>query len=422
MGTNKKILFVTFNFPPLRSAGVSRIVRFCKYLPQFGWDPFVLTVNKKSAKYFNQDDVDLKSIGIDENKVYRTPNINIDILFSISRIAKIIPRILPDNKLGWYPFALIKGILLVKKENIKIIFVSLPPHSTYFLAKSISIICGIKLVVDFRDQWYAPLRNKSHFVKKINKYIERKILDSTDHFTCISEYMVDEFNAESSKSFDNKFNFISSGFDVEEYRNLQFRTNNKFTIIYTGSFYGGYFEIELFLRILSELHTYNLIHQNNFLFKIITKNHRPIQQLINNYNLSGIIDLHGSMPHETVLQEQINSNALFFTIKYDERPGIYTSKIYEYIYSGKPIIAIAPKENAAAKLLNRLNYDSVYTINEEDGIKSKLKFLIKQWESDKLTKENSLNYIKEFDTKIATSKLAKLFDLIANNNWRNFVK
>src|SRR5574341_72662 len=147
----KKVLIIAYYFPPLGGAGVQRALKFAKYLPEFGWEPVVLTVKKIS--YPAWDETFLQEIPPGA-KIWRSGSLDPQrLVYLFSRLSNLKPAkqksgptgqtserlrflkwfFIPDSKIGWSPFALGKGLRLVRKEKIDLIFSTSPPTTSHMV-------------------------------------------------------------------------------------------------------------------------------------------------------------------------------------------------------------------------------------------------------------------------------------------------
>ena len=202
----KKVLIITYYWPPLGGAGVQRVLKFAKYLPEFGWQPIVLTVENGDAPVID------KSLFTDipkECKIYKTKAFqpyNIYKKFTSKPADEKIPSdvlikknnslkeklsnwirlnvFLPDAKVGWIPFAFKEGLKIINKENIALIFSSSPPHTVQLIAKKLAKKTGLKLIADLRDPWmeliHYQANKRAFFAKFIESKLERGALDSAE--------------------------------------------------------------------------------------------------------------------------------------------------------------------------------------------------------------------------------------------------
>ena len=190
---------MTYYWPPSGGSGVQRWMYFAKYLKQQGWIPFVITVDEKYASYRVLD----KSLVTDVNDIHVSKTKSIEPLkwYSLlltgskkrgipqgeikkngllSRFAAFIRGnfFIPDARKGWNAFAGDKAIKLIKKENIKIIITTGPPHSTHLIGNRLKSLFDIKWFADFRDPWTAIFFNKdlyrSNWAKKKRFFFGKK--------------------------------------------------------------------------------------------------------------------------------------------------------------------------------------------------------------------------------------------------------
>ena len=164
----KRVLIISYNFPPMGMGGVQRATKFAKYLPSFGWEPIILTV--KDVDYFAKDYTLLKELSSD-TKVIRTGSFDpLRLSYLLKSImkknkksrgetytplkAKILSWLFfPDNKIGWIPFALSKGLKICKNEKIDLIFSTSPPPSLHLIGYFLKKLTGKVWLADFRDEW-----------------------------------------------------------------------------------------------------------------------------------------------------------------------------------------------------------------------------------------------------------------------------
>ena len=212
---NKKVLFVAYHFPPDSAVGALRTQKFVKYLPECGWQPFVLTVKEKYYPILEPKRLDdVNGAVIERTSFWRTPlQLAIDIrdkyilkkCSELKLASPVAPNLrtknigpltyikyflaglnwFPDDRLYWLIPSFRKGIRLIKKNDIRTIVVSAPPHSSIILAYLLAVWAGSKLVIDFRDPWrLSGVRSdcasfKPNLLLKIESVIQKKILKRT---------------------------------------------------------------------------------------------------------------------------------------------------------------------------------------------------------------------------------------------------
>ena len=220
----KKVLIITYYWPPAGGPGVQRVLKFAKYLPEFGWQPIILTV--ENGEYPAIDESLLKEIpqGI---KVYKTKSfepftiyrkffsdkknqpIPVGILAQSGgslkkRIANFIRLnfIIPDAKIGWKFSAVKEGQKIIDLEKPDLIFSSSPPPTTHLIAKTLAKRNKIKWIADLRDPWskiHYYQNNRLAIANKLDERIEHKTLSASNKVITVSENFAKLISVEKNK-------------------------------------------------------------------------------------------------------------------------------------------------------------------------------------------------------------------------------
>ena len=447
----KKILIITYHFPPDAAVGSIRPAKFSKYLPEFGWKPVILTVKDR---YYGQKD-ESKLDELRENAVIirtgKLPSLRDVYLRMKIRLARMegtkkqlledmlsygailpskdnergvkatIKRIifslliwLPDDKLGWVPVAVLKGLRMIKKENIDMILTTSPPHSVHLIGLFLKMMTGIKWAADFRDPWMIDFK-KPHFVRtklsdEIEAWMERKTVEKADLILSTNERSTDRFRTHYPYVNADKFVTISNGFDEEDF--YEPRNINKysiFTITYIGTFYHGRTP-KLLLKALSELVSEKKISDKNFFIQFIGDtryaNGEPVEKMIQDFNLSASVKVRGWIPYSEALKEMAQSHLLLLLAS--NQPIQIPGKVFEYIGLGSNILAILD-DGATSDLLR--NYKKAVVVREDD-VPSFKKAIIYFYEnySGKNDLENK-EFIKDYERRFLTGKLAEILNI-----------
>ena len=425
----KKVLFITYYWPPAGGAGVQRALKFAKYLPQFGWQPIILTVENPDSPVV--DETLLKDIP--ENcKVYKTNalepfslykkltgkdnsyKIPSDVLnksknLSLSeRISKWIRFniFIPDAKIGWKYFALKEGKKIVKKENIDVVFSTAPPPTVALIGKSIAKACNLKWIADFRDPWMEIVHyqniKRSAVTKFIDGRLERSVLKNADLLVTISDDIVNLFR---SKVGERKYSVIPNGFDETDFEPIKTEKNNTFTIAYTGVITKTRVP-KTFLRALNKL--VNSDSYKKIKFVIAGSTCPEFKEEVNNNNLNTIVSEKGFLPHHESTKILQTSDTLLLVI--DDVPnnkGFLTGKIFEYLGSKVPIFAIGPTQGDANKILTATDSGKMVDYKDEEGTYKLLKEMYGNWQTDNFHYKFNVD---QYSRKKQAENLAKIFN------------
>lgn len=365
----KKVLIITFYFPPFEGIASLRAGKFAKFLPEYGWEPIVLTVEKIPGLKKNLP------VETDEERVFRTPWFDIFSIFkrgiagdeeksiekSIrSSILRRFVRLLkspfeagfvrlPDRTLGWIPYALKKGKEIIKSEKPRIIFSSGGPVSSHMIASILHKKTSVPWIADYRDLWSGNYFFPRHFlIDKIEALIEKRVMKNVSAFTTVSEELLSYL-----KKLHGKDVFlITNGFDEEDYNFDVVREKGKMRIIYTGNIYPGKREVEFFFRVISNIIKEMDLSPDFFSLEFYSSITGKIPELVKKYNLEGFVKINPFLPYEECRKVQKSADLLLILESPEEAmKGVATGKIFEYLGAERPILAIAPEGGAIDRIL-----------------------------------------------------------------------
>ena len=402
---DKKILIVSYLFPPIGGGGVIRVTKFTKYLVNFGWEPLVLTV--KNAFYPLIDKSLLKELSM-KAKIFRVQYFEPGFWFKNrwwqSFLNYLVYRWLfvPDERVLWLIPAAKKALEIVKKEDIKIIMTTSSPATDHLVGLIVKKITGIKWVADFRDEWANnPLRKfPTPLHRLIAKYLEKKVIENADWVISVSEPINRYLKSLSNQK---KFSVITNGYDEEDFaEKLVLKRNNYCQLIYAGMIYNKN-EIKFLQKALQELNLTNL-----------------------NFDLLGPGNF---LSHKEVIRKIRQADILVFILSKVDRPGVYTGKLFEYLAARRPILALAPQNTLAVKLIKKLKVGEVAQPDNVIEIKEKIINMYKKWLASRRSgpaspsqggQKNELNIshysLEKYTRKNLTKNLTKIFDKLTKKS------
>lgn len=439
----RRVLIVSFLFPPMNNIGALRIGKFAKYLPQFGWEPIVLTVNE--AKGYSQT----LPVEIDEANIVRTPyfalahfihyklvgNENDELVtnenvcpreiakglnwrekaYKLIRLMRFIysrPEVSSfiNEPCGWYPYALRKGLEILNKSKVDIIFSTFGGLRTpHLVASRLHQQTGIPWVAEFRDLWSSgPYFNKTRLFQFLEEQLEKRVMKGSNLLISVSEPMAKELEAFHSK----KTIVIPNGFDEEDYTE-NIPLTSKFTITYTGYIFPDKRDPTPLFKAITELRQKGRISSDDFEVRFFGSNvSETLSPIIEEYNLAEIVTIHGFVPFNESIKKQKESAALLLlSWNNPQDKGTLTGKIFEYLGARKPILAIAFKGGEIDKLLAKSGCGIVATEVEE------IKEILLKWLAEFRGHANIRSYynpdreiIKQYTRREQARKLAGAFD------------
>jgi len=410
-----KILIISYLYPPL-NCGVCRQSKIAKYLPQYGWTPIILTVKKSRLRPLYDEYLlkDIHSI----NKVYRVPSFESRILM------KYIPGLIgvnykylniPDPFIGWLPFAVLKGINIIKKEKVDAIVSTSMPNTCHLVALILKKISKLPWIADFREAWTQnPFIDYPKVILNIENKMEAAVIRNADKITIINDPIRNDLITKYHDQTPEKFITIPHGFDPEDFQDVETLSSKKFTITYTGSLYGRR-SPKNFLEALREIIEENKNMKNELRIQFIGNVHTA-KEIAERLNLTDLVTTSGFVSHQQVFPYLANSDVLLLIIGSGRNDNtISTGKLFEYMGSGTPILALVP-EGVASDLIKSANIGIVVHPDDIEGIKNAIHQLYKKYKKGELKIEPNQAIIKQHDMRILSKKFAKVLDEVVSKD------
>lgn len=376
----KKVLVIAYGFPPIAHAGVYRTMRFCRYLPDNGWKPTVITINE--SKDIHSDHSLMKRIP-PEVRIHRTYILDIwrivqryrakqarrdaarralsDPGVSRGGVARAMKRVerfvlsallkifsIPDHMLFWIPFAVIRGIRLMRKEDFDVIFTTSPPHSEHLAGLILAKIFRKPWVADFRDPIVDNFHTEELFRVELwlHALLERLIVRSADTVILVTEShrqsLENRYPADRGKLM-----VIRNGFDPALFQNIQPESFDRFTILFAGTLYGT-ISPDFFIRGLARwLRTRDPSVRGSVQALFYGMGCEKAEALAHELGLEDVVKTSGLIPHDEIIRKQKGADLLLLVIGHDSKSaGVITSKLYEYMAVDRPILAIMQESEA----------------------------------------------------------------------------
>lgn len=329
---------IAYYTPPLGMSGGMRVTKFAKYLPQFGWQPVILTV--KPIAYYHYDYEllsDLKNV-----RIYRSESLDPNRLLYLSghRRPKYTQRrgklflslnhlLFPDAKLLWAPFAYSLGKKIIRAESPDLIFATAPPYTSLLLGLLLKKYSGLPLVCDFRDLWPAADIPPSLFQKPWVSRFRRRILKESAAAVAI--------NRRIKELLGNSCVLIENGYDPEDFKGRAL-SYKKFHIVYTGHIQGRETGLTTFLEAIKGLSVkFSIAGVLNVELTKIIKSCKNVEYI-------------GPLPHSQATRLMKSADLLLYLARPEE---VTSSTIFEYLGARQPILVIALQPAESSELVER---------------------------------------------------------------------
>jgi len=388
----KKVLIITYYWPPAGGPGVQRWLKFVKYLPEFGIEPIVYTPEnaaypildysfleeepknitllrqpiKEPYKYAGYLTKDYKSMskGLIPNK---------DKQSLWERILLFIRGnfFIPDARIGWVKPSVAFLSRYLDENPVDIIITSGPPHSLHLIGKQLKEKLNIRWLADFRDPWSAIDYHKdlklTHASMQKHKKLEQGVLDQADTILVTSPTTKKMYQ----KITQTPIEVITNGYDNEG-NTADIVPDEKFTLSHIGSLLSNR-NPEVLWRVLGDLIVENDAFGRSFQLNLLGATSKDVIKSLQKFNLSKHINNIGYLSHKEVITYQRKSQVLLLIeADLENKSGVIPGKLFEYMVSNRPILAIGPKHWDVLPIIRDTNTGSTFEYSQYDEIKSQV--------------------------------------------------
>lgn len=426
---NKKILIISYYWPPAGGPGVQRWLKFVKYLPEFGWEPTVFIPENPS--YPIVDDTLEKNVSKDlkiiktkiwepyqiaeffgkDNKKFKAGQFDVGKNQNLKSRLSIWVRgnfFIPDARVFWVNPSVNYLKKYLKENHFDALVTTGPPHSVHLIGLNLKKeFPNLKWIADFRDPWteisYYQHLKLTKFADQKHRNLEQKVFENAD-ITLATSYA----DAENFKKKGANAVCITNGFDVE---NQEPRTENRepstqFTLSYIGVL-EQLRNPEVLWKVLNDLMKENEGFRKNFKLKFVGRIDDRILDKITNSELNSSVKNLGYLSHSEANLEMQNSDLLLITnFPEDKSKGIIPGKIFEYLATKKQIISFGPKESDVKRILEETHSGKHFSYDDYESLKAFILEKFNDWKSGNLS-SNTEN-IEQFSRKNLTKKLAEI--------------
>ena len=438
----KRVLVITYYWPPTGGSGVQRWVKFAKYLPKEGWQPVIYTpenpeqlaIDKSLANEIPAETEILKTRIIEPYRFYKeflkksghskeaveVNPVNAQNKSIFQKVAMWIRGnfFRPDPRCMWINPSVKYLKDYLKEHPVDLIVSTGPPQSMHIIGMKLSEATGLPWVADFRDPWtkifYFKHLSMTKATEKWHKKMERKVLDKASTIVAVSPLVQQEFQAMTQTPVE----LITNGYDECDFTSSKFEEaeggkDRDFIITHTGLFAADGNPTVLW-EVLSEKCRKDSEFADKLKIRLVGKTD---EQIINSLIEQGLetktVDL-GYQQHAVAVDEQRKASLLILPLRKEpEYKAVLPGKLYEYLASWRPVLGIGQPDGAMSMILNSTKTGVVFDWNDKASLK---RFIDLCWErhlKGELTVEDA--DISRFSRINLTRRMAELFEKLTKN-------
>lgn len=392
----KKVLIITYYWPPLGGSGVQRWLKFVKYLRDFGWEPVVYTpldAERMATDYSLESEIPqgvevLRTKIIEPYSLYK--------LFTGKKDGQIKPGFIgsggkslkerlslfirsnffiPDPKMLWINPSARYLKKYLAQHPVEVIVSTGPPHSMHLIARKVSRATAIPWVADFRDPWTKMFTfkymNYSRIVESIHKKLEKKVLQDATAIVTVTNTIAAEFEQilkGNSAGKVKRVHVITNGFDPADFSSDKVEPEEGFTITYTGLFVKTQNPKTLW-KTLGERCQRDSQFANDLKIRLIGHTDSSILATIHENGLENNLLSMEYMPHREVVEWQRKARVLLLAGGTEpEAKGILTGKFFEYMAAVRPILGFGPKGGDMDIALEESGCGTMFNYQDSEGV------------------------------------------------------
>lgn len=434
----KRVLFVTYYFPPAGGPGVQRSLKFVKYLPKYGWRATVLTVDPEFAAYPNFDP-GLSGEIPDEASVLRTnardPYAAYARMMGVQkkdavgvgflsrqktgfreRLARWIRAnlFLPDARVGWVRYAIREARQEVERQTYDAIYSSGPPHSTHLIARELRHRTGLPWILDLRDAWppdsFAHLLPMSAFARRLDARKRTASFDAADLLVAVSESLCRDAAAQTPTPVE----IIPNGFDEEDFSLVEPIENEVFTIVYVGNISADQNPTALW-HVIKQRNTVGA--EPEMRVRFVGNVAREVLGAVEQAGLRRHVDFIPYVEHGEAIRHMCGAELLLLSINRVPNPaGIVTGKLYEYLASGRPILCFSPVDGDATGIVDATGAGDSFRYEDADGVARMLVRHHEAWKNGHPILGSNPERSAPFSRELQTKRLAALLNSLTEKS------
>ena len=437
----KRVLIITYYWPPTGGSGVQRWVKFARYLPQEGWQPVIYTpenpeqlavdttleaevpaeaeiIKTRITEPYELYKKFLRKSGHSKEAVEVNP-VNAQNKSFLQKVAMWIRGNLfrPDPRCMWIGPSVRFLKKYLKEHPVDLIVSTGPPQSMHLIGRRLARETGLPWVADFRDPWtkifYFKHLSMMKSTVKWHERMERKVLDEADTVVAVSPLVQKEFQEMTQTPVE----LITNGFDENDFiaaghPEAAGGADADFVITHTGLFAADGNPTVLW-EVLAEKCLNDKPFKEKLKIKLIGRTDIQITEALEKAGLTeNCIDM-GYQPHAAAVEEQRKASLLILPLRKEpEYKAVLPGKLFEYLASWRPVLGIGQPDGAMSMVLNTTKTGVVLDWNDRKSIARYVDFCWEKHKKGELNVEDA--DISRFTRRELTASMARLFDTLTS--------
>ena len=429
----KRVLVITYYWPPVGGSGVQRWVKFAKYLPSEGWQPVIYTPSNPDLGSVDESllsDIPAEA-EVNKRRIFEPYGIYRKLTGSKGQIkveanpggggkGSFLKRLsmwvrgnlfMPDPRCLWIRPSVRFLTKYLTEHPVDVIVSTGPPQSMHLIARKVSLATGIPWVADFRDPWTKIFYFKHLMLGKRaerkHHELEQRVLDDATAVVAVSPLVQADFAAMTK----TPVCLVTNGYDESDYAEAVVPEKG-FNVVHTGLLTAEGNPVELW-KILGDKCREDADFAASFRLTLAGKTDETVLESIRKAGLGDYLTDLGYIDHNNAVMQQRKASVLILPIREEpETKAILPGKLFEYLAARRPILGVGTGEGAMAEVLKETGAGQIFDWNDRAGISDYVEHLWSAFKSGEVMTTTA--DIEKYSRRMTTRKMVEIFEQVTD--------
>ena len=366
----KRVLMVAFHFPPLiGSSGIQRTLRFAQHLPEFGWEPAVLSAHERAYP---------QTAGESVREIPRNLEVRRAFALDTARhlaVSGVFPRwlALPDRWWSWSLGAVPAGLRLVRTFKPDVLWTTYPIATAHLIGAALHRLTGIPWVADFRDPMAQDDYPADRLTHRAFEWIERRTLNACTKAIFTAPGALRLYAERYPELPASRLGIIENGYDEASFAGLEAQApqvgERPLTLVHSGTVYSSERDPRPLFAALGELLRAGAISGRSLNIVLrASGNDHYLSELVRAEGIQEIVSLQPAIAYRAALKEMQQSDGLLVLQAANCNYQV-PAKLYEYLRARRPILALTDPLGDTAAVLRAAGVDSIAPLDSKEAIR-----------------------------------------------------
>ncbi|MGH8614965.1 MAG: glycosyltransferase [Gammaproteobacteria bacterium] len=411
----KRVLMIAYHFPPVQgSSGVQRTLKFCRYLPNYGWEPMVLTVDE------------LAYPATDAGQIAEIPHgMVLKRTFALDTARHLAIRgrypywlALPDRWASWCVSAVIAGLRLIREYRPTVLWSTYPIATAHAVGLMLHRLSRLPWVADLRDSMTEDSYPNDPRIWRAFRWIEKQTVERANRVAFTTPGALCMYRERYASLPPERWTLIANGYDEESFRAAERagsgpspRSGNRLVLVHSGVLYRSERDPSAFFAAIADLVRSEKISPERLEIVLRASGDEAYyQKILDHQGIAEMVKLKPALPYRAALEEMLRADGLLLFQAASCNHQI-PAKLYEYLRTQRPVLALTDPAGDTACALRKAGAGRVVRIDSKEEIRDALLVFLR--EIGTLGDKVAVHDVQQYSREARTRELAQLFDTIA---------